>query len=117
MSLPITYWHGGPAGIPRGAFLLPPVVTRARSCSDHGAAGVHRRDRVYVTTDRAAALLYAAGHRRGVLYLVEPLGTLEPDPDCTALGLSWQCEKARVLRVVKPRPDDLAVAREALLAG
>lgn len=109
------YYHGGPAGRQVGAFLLPPTATRARSLAEFGAAAVCRRDRVYVTTDRNAALLYAAGHRRGVIYEVEPVGTLEPDPDCNTPGLSWQCERARVVRVIKPKPGHLLVARRALV--
>ncbi|HEY4529340.1 MAG TPA: hypothetical protein VIG97_03275 [Luteimonas sp.] len=69
---------------------------------------------MYLTTDRNAALLYAAAQRRGVIYEVEPIGTLEPDPDCDTPGLSWQCERARVLRVIKPKPGHLLVARRAL---
>lgn len=110
-----TYWHGGPAGIQRGALLLPPSITMAKSCSEYGAAGVHRRDRVYITTSQAAAMLYAAGQRRGAIYQCEPLGEIEPDPDCSQPGLSWQCERARVLRVIKVKPRHLATARAVLL--
>src|SRR5690606_7001849 len=52
-----TYWHGGRRGIQRGAYILPPTITKAPSLSEYGEAGVHRRDRVYVTTSQAAALL------------------------------------------------------------
>ena len=110
-----TYWHGGRPGIQRGAYLLPPSVTKVPSCSEFGAAGVHRRDRVYVTTHKVAALLYAAGQRKGVIYECEPIGALEPDPDCHAPGLSWQCEKARVIRCVKPKAVDIEMARAVLL--
>ena len=76
---------------------------------------MHRRDRVYVTTSQAAALLYAASVKRGVLYECEPMGGLEPDPDCLVPGLSWQCEKARVIRRIKPKARDIQMARAALL--
>lgn len=110
-----TYWHGGRRGIKRGAYILPPTVTKAPSLSEYGAEGVHRRDRVYVTTIQAAALLYAAGVKRGVIYECEPLGDLEPDPDCSMPGLSWQCEKARVVRCIKPKARDIEMARAVLL--
>lgn len=110
-------YHGGRPGIQRGAFLLPPSITKVKSCSDYGMDGVHRRDRVYVTTDRAAALMYAATVKRGVIYEVEPVGQVEPDPDCTAPGLSFQCEKARVLRCIKLKPEDIALARRVLVAS
>ena len=77
---------------------------------------VLREDRVFVTTSRDAALLYASGWRRGVIYEVEPIGLLEPDPDCSMPGLSWQCEKARVLRIIKPKPAEIGMARKALAA-
>jgi len=112
-----TYYHGGPAGRQRGAFILPPAVTGAPTTADFGAEAVCRRDRVYVTTNQNAALLYAAGHRRGVVYQVEPEGELEVDPDCTLPGLSFQCARARIVRVVKPGPAALDQARRILLHG
>lgn len=111
-----TYWHGGRPGRQRGAYILPPSTTGVPSCSEYGAAGVHRMDRVYITTIRAAALLFAAGVKNGVIYECEPLGNLEPDPDCDTPGLSYQCEKARVIRCIKPSARDVALARAALSA-
>lgn len=96
-----TYYHGGRPGIQRGAFLLPPNITKARSCSEFGAASVHRMDRVYITTSLAAAMMFAAGQRGGEVYQVEPLGDIEPDPDCHTPGLSYQVPKARVLRTIR----------------
>lgn len=109
------YWHGGRPGIRRGGVLLPPAITQVRSLSEYGAAGVHRRDRVYVTTDRNVALMFAAGVRKGVLYQCVPIGEIEPDPDCSLPGLSWQCPMARVLRVIKPREEDVALIRRVLM--
>lgn len=109
------YYHGGPEGRQRGAYVLPPTVTRTASCSEYGGSSVHRRDRVYVTTDFNAALLYAAAVPRGVVYQVEPVGELEPDPDCSQEGLSYQCTKARVLRCIKPSWEQIHTARVALL--
>jgi rifampin ADP-ribosylating transferase len=111
------YWHGGLPGIKRGAYLLPPIITKSPSLSEFGGAGVHRRDRVYVTTSRANALLFAAGVRRGVIYECEPIGELEPDPDCSMPGLSWQCEKARVIRVIKPLKLDIKIVRAVICSG
>lgn len=113
----INYYHGGRPGIQRGAMLLPPIITKAKCLSDFGAAGVHRRDRVYVTTSQAAALLYASGIPGGVIYQCEPLGVIEPDPDCSEPGLSMQCERARVLRVIKPRRGMLETARAVLMGA
>ena len=113
----VRYFHGGPIGVQRGAFLLPPVITRARSLADYGADGVCRRDRVYITTNETAALIYAAGVKRGVIYEVSPIGEIEPDPDCSLPGLSYQCEKAKVIRVRKVSPKHIAMARQALVEG
>jgi hypothetical protein len=96
------YWHGGPEGRGVGEFLLPPAETGARYTTGAlacDAGAVYRRDRVYVTTDRNAARIFAASWPRGVVYEVEPVGDLEPDPDCSEPGLSFACARARVLRV------------------
>lgn len=111
----MTYFHGGLPGRQRGAFLLPPNITQVRSLSEFGAAAVHRRDRVYVTTAFEAALLYAASVQNGVVYQVEPLGQIEADPDCDMPGLSWQCEKARVQRIIKPTRQMIEMAQSVLL--
>lgn len=114
-----TYYHGGAPGRQRGAYILPPSITGASCTADHQANtdGVARRDRVYVTTNPNAALMYAAGHRRGVIYEVEPDGELEPDPDCNEPGLSYQCARARIRKVIKVKPADLDAARRAILHG
>lgn len=111
----ITYYHGGRAGRKRGEFLLPPNITKAPSCSEYGGAGVHRRDRVYVTTSPMLALLFAAGWIGGVVYEVEPIGTLAADPDCDLQGLSFECERARVLRVLKSNTKMINNVRQAIL--
>lgn len=112
-----TYWHGGVRGIKPGKYILPPSVTGRPSLSEFGAAGVHRRDRVYVTTNQAAALMYAAGIPGGVIYECVPEGAIEPDPDCSLRGLSWQCERARVVRQIKPTKANIKAARCVLLTG
>jgi hypothetical protein len=99
----MNYYHGGFPGLRIGELVLPPAITGAASTASFGADRVCRRDRVYVTTEMSAAVLFAAGHpsTRGVVYEVEPIGQLEHDPDCMLYGMSFQCEKARVLRVIQ----------------
>lgn len=109
-----TYYHGGPAGRRHGDRLLPPADTGALSLSEYGAAGIHRKDRVYLTTAYAAALLYACAWPDGVVYQCQPVGDLEPDPDCTEDGLSWQCGSARVVEVIKPSGKEMKRAKKAL---
>lgn len=114
-----TFYHGGSPGRQRGAYILPPSITAAPCTADYAANtdGVARRDCVYVTTNYHAALMYAAGHRRGVIYQVEPDGDLEPDPDCNEPGLSYQCARARIRKVIKVKPADLDAARRVILHG
>lgn len=97
------YYHGGFGGLRVGDRVLPPAVTGASSTADHGAEGVCRRDRVYLATEETAAALFAALHPsgRGKIYQVEPVGELEPDPDCNEPGMSWAAPEARVLRVIQ----------------
>lgn len=107
-----TFYHGGPRGLRK---ILPSVETGARSQAAD-LSRVCRRDRVYVTTEFAAAILYAAAFEKGAVYEVKPLGDLIADPDCTADGLSWECSAAEIIRVHKPTGKTLRMARKALLA-
>lgn len=109
-----TYFHGGVPGLTPGCIILPPTMTKVRSASDFGAAGIHRRDRVYLCTAPEGALIYAVLHpsRRGVVYQVQPIGAIEPDPDWNGpAGVSVQVERARVIRVFRVPP---AVRAQAL---
>ncbi len=102
------YWHGGVPGLKPGDVLVPPEVSGVSDAlSEYREMfGVDpallRRDRVYVATDRQVARAYAAFRPSGSLYEVRPEGVLEPDPDCSVDGLSWQCERAVVVSVVDP---------------
>jgi rifampin ADP-ribosylating transferase len=94
------YYHGGVPGLRVGQKILPAQQTGAKSCGDYVHYN-HRMDRVYVTTDRDAATVFAAMHPsgRGVVYRVQPEGDIEPDPDCRKEGLAFQCTGA----VIKAR--------------
>src|SRR5690606_14659303 len=102
---PARYFHGGVPGLVRGDLLLPPATTgteRSLTADVLDMGGRARRDRVYVTTGREVARVYAALYVDGSLYEVEPVGELVPDPDCGVPGVSWEVPAARVLRVVDP---------------
>lgn len=109
------YYHGGVGGLRVGDMVLPPSETGARCSSDYGAGGVHRRDRVYVATDPHAALLWGSltPGNRGCAYRVEPIGNLEPDPDCDQPGLSFACPRARVVAVRKITTKERRILRMA----
>lgn len=91
-----TYYHGG---APDLKMILPPNMTGAKSTAEYGAAKVCNTDKVYITTDPMAAQVFAAFHpsMRGTVYIVEPEGKIEDDPDCDQKGLSFQCNKAKVV--------------------
>lgn len=109
------YYHGGPRGFQRGACLLPPSVTKVKSTTDLvGANNVQRQDRVYITTNINAALLFAVAFERGVIYEVDPIGAIEPDLDCDRSGLSFQCQRARITRIHKISDSLIAKARDVL---
>jgi hypothetical protein len=109
------YFHGGPAGFQRNSFLLPPSITRVKSTTDYvGKNKGHRQDRVYISTDINAALLFSCAFKRGQIYEVTPIGEVEADPDCDSEGLSYQCEKARIVRVIKVSKNTMQNARSVL---
>lgn len=105
------YWHGGAPGLRPGALITPPrgedrghLVHGCPTCdarrrgapldTDHS-----RPDRVYVTTNREYARIYAAGWPRGALYQVEPVGDLEETTGVDDPAPSWACTSA-IVRVV-----------------
>lgn len=101
------YFHGGIPGLKPGALILPPDTTGTSRTLAHYSeqladSGHVRRDRVYVTTGRDVAKVYAAFYPDGALYEVEPDGERVPDPDCEVPGVSFECPVARVVRVVDP---------------
>jgi rifampin ADP-ribosylating transferase len=108
------FFHGGAPGL---RLILPPIKTGAPSLADFGA-GVCDPNKVYVTTS-AAAQIFAAFHHsgRGTVYRVEPLGKLEPDPDCLEPGLSYQCDAARILRATRLSHERILAIREAVNPG
>ncbi|KUN37748.1 hypothetical protein AQJ30_15810 [Streptomyces longwoodensis] len=102
------FYHGGVPGLRLDDRLLPPAVTGIEksltaTAQELGASPEHaRRDRVYVTTSRDVARVYAALAPDGALYEVLPVDELTPDPDCLAPGVSWMCKAAVVVRIVDP---------------
>lgn len=108
-------YHGGAPGLRVGGQVLPPEKTGSLSCADvdPAAASVCRRDRVYVTPSIRAARMFAAGIPDGQVYRVEPNGELEHDPDCSVVGLSYQCESARIVAI---EPFSASARKRALRA-
>lgn len=111
------YFHGGVPGKRFADLIQPPAVTGYRCASDYGAAHVHDRNKVYVTTNLEAAMMYAAMHPsgRGEVYEVKPIGELQADPDCSEPGLSFVCDRAKVVQHMKLAPYRAAMIRRAFL--
>lgn len=108
------YYHGGPSGI--HGWILPPDQTGANSLAGY----VRDEDfcdtsKVYVATSLEGALMYAflPGY---VIYEVEPVGDLTPDPDCFEPGLSFMCEKARIVRRIRVSSKTRKLAKRILFS-
>jgi hypothetical protein len=109
----MAYYHGGPRGL---RTILPAKETGQRSFAAEIDPRACDISKVCVTTEYAAAVLYAASHGNGTVYEVKPVGDLIPDPDCHMPGLSFVCERAEILRERRPKGKQLKMARKALLA-
>lgn len=114
---PVQYWHGGAPGLSVGDELLSRddaerLLTESTTHGLQGgyALGVTRTDRVYFSSSRDFARAYASKfHRidqttgvvfeRGTLYRVEPIGSVEDDPDFAGRSVSWCAPRARVVAV------------------
>jgi hypothetical protein len=117
------YWHGGAPGLEVGDYILPPCVTRtcftlsAYFGEEESRAG-YQPTRVYLTSEHEVAELFAAMYPGGGwVYRVAPEGQLEQDPDVAAHGMSWACERARIVEVVPLSADRVVDILEAIFHG
>lgn len=114
------WYHGGPAGLRK--WIRPPTETDAKDTvtilADSGLdTSVVRRDRVFLTSSYDAAVMFAAVHRKPMVYEVEPFGEVEPDPDFYGEpGVSVQTTRARIRRTIRPS-GRLVTAIRRVLAG
>ncbi|PTL79185.1 hypothetical protein DAT35_36305 [Vitiosangium sp. GDMCC 1.1324] len=106
-----------------GEYILPPSVTgTAVTLSAYGGCVEPRPGylptRVYVTPEHKAAEVFAALFPGGGwVYRVEPEGELEADPGSTEPGLSFACERARIIEATPLDPLTIACILESVLAG
>ncbi|HLL33830.1 MAG TPA: hypothetical protein VK545_08045 [Streptomyces sp.] len=112
-ELPLRFFHGGVPGLKVGDLIRPHppnVVDGCLVCAAKAAGrqpfvpglGVVdpltvRPDRVYITSDRDYARYYASKYPRGDLYVVAPVGTLEPSDEDRFP--TWRVGAARVCGV------------------
>lgn len=106
-------FHGGVPGLKPGELITPhhPRVVDGCPICMQRAAGIEpvvpglgvvdpvtrHPDRVYVTSDRDYGRFYASRWYRGDLYVVEPVGVIEPSSEDRFP--TWMCEAARVRAV------------------
>lgn len=103
-------WHGGVPGLRPGDTITPGHTRKthpgcpwcaAREAGHAGPGGIdppsRHQDRVYVTTHRDYARLYASLYGRGDLYRVNPVGDLVPSEEATIE--SFTCPAAVVTAV------------------
>lgn len=111
------YYHGGYGELKVGQYVLPPLLTRAATTANYGASSVLDRSKVYVCTQFEGALLFACGHHsgRGKVYEVEPMGGLEPDPDADRPNFSFQCQRAKVLKVYRVKGKTIKRVQKVLM--
>jgi rifampin ADP-ribosylating transferase len=106
------YYHGGRGGL-RG-WILPPNQTGAKSLADYSNVVFCDKSKVYVSTCFNSALLYAfqPGSR---IYEVEPIGELMPDPDHFDEGVSFMCDKAKIIRAHRIKNKTRNMVKKALM--
>jgi hypothetical protein len=110
----LRYWHGGAPGLRPDELITPPLgegrghlvdgcpTCEARLHGDPLASDHARADRIYITTDREYARVYAGGYPRGALYRVEPVGDMDETTGVDDPVPSWAVPAARVLAVYDP---------------
>lgn len=116
------YYHGGNDDVRMGEYILPASQTGKHSCEDwareyklEGADNCNK-NKCYVTTNIKAALMFACATQNPMLYIVEP-ENLEHDPDCNTPGLSYQCDRAKVVGKERPVKSMVKFIRRALIAS
>lgn len=107
------WFHGGPAGLAVGDFVVPRAELPVDSLEHVLASAGDPADptRVYVTGMKRVARGFAArfsnapvpGARVGAVYRVRPVGELVVDGDFPARARCWSVDRAQVVEVVTAR--------------
>lgn len=117
-------WHGGVSGLRVGDILRPGharkqhdgcpyCVARAKGETVAGIDPPSAKQAVYITSDKEYARFYASLWGYGDLYVVEPIGPIEPSPEDHLPA--WTCESARVVAVYQRAIQLTWTQRRALL--
>lgn len=114
------YYHGGNDDIRMGEYIMPASHTGKHSCEDWArrykleGADLCDKTRCYVTTSLQAALVFACAQEKPMIYIVEP-EDMKHDPDCTELGLSYSCSRAKVIGKQRPVKSIVKAVRAGLI--
>src|SRR6266849_10338620 len=108
------YFHGGNGGLEVGGYILPPSITGAPQ-NGNVPTHVRRNDRIFMVRNFIDAAPWAAHHPKPVVYEVEPEGSVEDDPDVDAPGISFQCQKAKIVAIHQIPLEMLRAAQRLLL--
>lgn len=92
------YFHGGNRKLHVNDYLLPPATTGVEVMGGYKNAN-YLKDRVYLTTNRDDAGVYASASPYPVIYEAVP-EEIEPDPDFPT-SASIACAKARIIAIHK----------------
>jgi rifampin ADP-ribosylating transferase len=92
------YFHGGNRKLQVGEYVLPPSETGVRGMGELNP--LCRDDRVYVTRNIVDARFFASASPSPVVYEVVP-EEIEPDPDCNEPGVSFACQRAKIIAIHK----------------
>lgn len=119
------WFHGGAPGLKQDDLILPAQELGIRAGADYleGDTSHVRRDRVFISSRFSVAAAFASTtpdeQDRAWVYMVQPIGEIEPDPDYSGEDPdeSRQCERARVRKVIRLSRRDTRLIRGALLSG
>ncbi|MFB7461242.1 hypothetical protein [Streptomyces sp. NPDC056188] len=104
------YFHGGVRGLKPGDLVRPAISLGIEKTKTPNQPRYNRR-RVYVTTLRWYAELFANGSR-GDVYEVRPVGRALPDLDAKG---SFHCSCAEVIAIVAQHPVPMPERARSLL--
>lgn len=104
----MVWYHGGIPGLKVGDRLVPPSEHGKQATLSQYAAQIDngqimRQDRVYLTSAKDHATVYAAMYPDGAVYEATPDEGYTDDPDCSEPGLSIEATGATITKVIRAK--------------
>jgi hypothetical protein len=112
-KLATRYFHGGNRGLRVGDYILPPKDEPKADFADHP---LHQKDCVYVSIALAHAHFFASARPNPIVYEVEPVEPVAPDPDCN-VGVSFTCPKAKIVAIHEIPSAEIEKYRAIMIAN